>query len=512
MTKSAKGRYEALGVRREPFLRRARDCARITVPSIMPPMGHHRSSVLPQPNQGFGARCVLTLSSRLLTALLPPGQPFMRLRITPETMVAAGEDSVPEDVELSLAKTESLASAEVERRGWRSPTNLSLQHLVVTGNVMEQMMNDGSIRVFRLDQYVVVRDPAGNLVEFIIEEKLYPDSLPPKLKAMHEASDATKKAADTPNEVSLFTWGKLVGGSFEVHQELNETMVEGSKGSYPVDRLPFFALRWSAIAGEDYGRGKVEEHYADLVLIDGLSKAMSDGSAMASRNITLIRPGAQGGLNLGRRIAKANNGEFLVGNPEDVSMLQFSNIGGLQVTQQELQMLRQDVGSSFLLGAQNVRNAERVTATEVRLMAQELEGVLGGAYSLLSADMLLKRATRLIFLMTRDGRLPQWPEGVVEPTILTGLEALGREQLVTSVMGALQMLNGLPPEVLDYVKWDSLLKKGFMGLDLPDAVRTESEAEELRAQRQQQQSMADMAKAAAGPVASAAVQGQQPMG
>lgn len=511
---SAKGRYDALAIRRRPFLDRARHCARLTVPSILPPEGHHYSSVLPQPNQGFGARCVLTLSSRLLTALLPPGNQFMRLGVTPEALIEAGTDDAPEDVELGLAKMEKLISSEVERRGWRSPTNLSLQHLIVTGNVMEQMLPDNGIRVFRLDQYVVVRDPAGKMVEFVIEEKLYPESLPPKLKAMHDRMKQGKEASkDQPSEVPLYTWGKLTDGRWKVHQELVTEKVDGSEGTYDDMFLPFFALRWNNVASEDYGRGKIEEHAADLILIDGLSKSMGDGSAMASRNITCIRPGAQGGVNLARRISKANNGEYIVANPEDVAMLQFTNQTGLQVTMQELQALRQEVGSAFLLGAQNVRNAERVTATEVRMMAQELEGVLGGVYSLLSSDMLLSRTRRLIYQMQSKGSLPDWPDGVVEPTILTGLEALGREQAVTSVMGALQMLNGLPPEVLDYVKWDSLLKKGFMGLELPDSVRTEEEAQAIRDQRMQQQTMADMASRAAGPVATAAAQSMpQPTG
>lgn len=475
----------------------------------MPPEGHTFTNLLPQPNSGFGARAVMNLSSRLLTSLLPPGRSFVRLAVTPEALLEAGEDSVPAQYDLMLARMEKLIQAKVERLNWRAATNVTLQQLIVSGNALEQMLPDGSLRTFRLDQYVVVRDPAGRVIEIVIEERLFPESLTGKLKAMFEARDARAKHRDqsAPQTVSLYTWVKREGDQWTVHQELEEDEVPGSRGRYAADALPFYALRWSNVAGEDYGRGKGEEHLPDLILIDGLSKAMSDGAAMASRNITCIRPGAQGGVNLMRRLAKANNGEYVVADPDDVQMLQFTNTSGLQVTQAELQLLRQEVGSAFLLGASNVRDAERVTATEVRMMAQELEGVLGGVYTLLSRDMLMARTTRLVLVMQDGGALPEWPDDVVEPTILTGLEALGREQAVQAVMGALGMLNGLPPEIVgDYVDWPELLAQGFMGLGLPAAVRSEEEAEQRRQQRAQQQMMADMAGRAAGPMAAAAAQ------
>ncbi len=45
----------------------------------------------------------------------------------------------------------------------------------------------------------------------------------------------------------------------------------------------------------------------------------------------------------------------------------------------------------------------------------------------------------------------------------------------------------MPPEVLGYVKWTELLGKAFYGLNLPDAVRTESEMQEMQQQQQMMQ-------------------------
>lgn len=507
MSDTAKARYDTLKLRREPFLCRARECSRLTIPALIPPEGFNYAMTLPQPWQGLGARAVVNLSSRLMMALMPAGRNFMRLGVTAEAQMAAGEQSVPADLEVGLALTEAVLHKETERRGWRQPTNLSLQHLIVGGNVMEQMLPNNAIRIYRLDQYVVVRDSSGNLTEFVIEELLAPDSLPDNLREIHESSSGTQTTTTNGTDdksVALYTHGKLVDGEWTVHQELGKDRVPDSEGTFELDKLPFFPLRWAAIAGEDYGRSKVEEHLPDLLSLDGLSKAMVDGAAMASRNVILVRPNAAGGVNLKRKIAKANNGDFVIGNPEDVEMLQFTNTNGLQITQVEIEALRQEIGAAFLLGSATTRNAERVTAYEIRQQAQELEGILGGVYSMLSQEMLQRRVSRLIFQMQANEQLPDFPDDSVEPTILTGLEALGREAQVENVVGALQMLNGFPPEVLDYVKWDVMLKKGFNGLNLSDAARSETEAQQVRDQRQQTELLQSGVEAAAGPVAQAA--------
>jgi len=123
---------------------------------------------------------------------------------------------------------------------------------------------------------------------------------------------------------------------------------------------------------------------------------------------------------------------------------------------------------------------------------------------------MARRVNRLILQMQAAKKLPEWPEGTVEPTILTGLEALGREAQVGSVAQALQMMQGYPEEAQDYVKWDVLLKKGFTGLNLSDAVRTEDEAQARREQRQQMQMAQDAMTSAAGPMAQAAAQSAFP--
>lgn len=510
MENTAKERYTALQLRRNAYLLRARGNAKLTLPGLMPPEGFNGSLLLPQPYQGLGARLVVNLASRIMTALLPPGRSFFRLGVSAQALLKAQMESVPEDLDRAMVLSERIIIDESERRGWRAPTNTTLEHLIVTGNALEYVQPDNSIRVYRLDQFCVVRDPSGRVIEFVICDALDPNSLPPTLRDLN-ATAGGLYSQNTPGyggrAVELYTWGRLQddGVTWMVHQELRDVIVPGSQGTYTDELLPFLALRWAAVAGEDYGRSKVEEHVADLTTLDGLTMAMIDGAAMASRNITMIKPNAAGGVNLRRKLTKARNGDYVIGNPEDVQMLNYTNGQGLQITQAEIASLRQELSVAFLYSQGATRQAERVTATEIRRDASDLEAALGGVYSMLSHDMMARRVRRLIIQMQANQELPPWPPGTIEPTILTGLEALAREAQVQNVVAAGQLVASMPPDGQDYVKWDVLLKKGFNGLNLSDAVRTEDEAQQVRQQRASMQAQQDAFPNVANTAAQAAL-------
>lgn len=78
---SIRQRYEKLETERTPFLDRARECSKLTLPTLVPDSGHSASSKFYTPFQGIGARGVNNLASKLLLALVPPNSPFFRLTV-----------------------------------------------------------------------------------------------------------------------------------------------------------------------------------------------------------------------------------------------------------------------------------------------------------------------------------------------------------------------------------------------------------------------------------------------
>jgi hypothetical protein len=157
------------------------------------------------------------------------------------------------------------------------------------------------------------------------------------------------------------------------------------------------------------------------------------------------------------------------------------------------------------------RQAERVTAEEIRFMASELEDALGGVYSILSQEFQMPLVNRIMDRMIKAKRLPALPKGVVKPAIVTGLEALGRGHDLNKYLSLLKALQPLGPEVLakhmnpgDYISRVAT----SLGIDASGLVKSEDQmaqeqqqAQQMAQMQQMQQMMGDVAgKAAPGVV------------
>ena len=142
-----------------------------------------------------------------------------------------------------------------------------------------------------------------------------------------------------------------------------------------------------------------------------------------------------------------------------------------------------------------MRNAERVTAEEIRMLGQELESALGGLYSLLSTELQLPMVTRLMDVMGKKKTLPKLPKDIVKPVIITGVEALGRgndlQKLDLFLSGAAQMFG---PEVLQqYVMPNEYFTRRAtaLGIKTEGLIKSSEQLqqEQQAAQQAQQQQM-----------------------
>lgn len=492
--KTASGLYKELEARRQSFLDRARDCAKLTIPSILPPQTHGRHSTLPTPFQSLGARGINNLSSKLLLTLLPPNASFFRLAITPYQLEQfAGTEKIQAEVEESLAKMERAVMSEIETTGIRIATFEALKHLLCTGNALLYFPEEGGLRLFHLDSYVVERDPMGNVLSIVTKEEVAPKVLPEEMLPLLKG-----KLSQTDKSVELYTCvHRTDADTYGVWQEVAGVKVPDSDGSYPAEAMPFLALRLSTIANEDYGRGIVEEYMGDLRSLESLTKSIVEGSAAASRVLFLVNPN---GSTRARVLAESPNGSIREGNAGDVTTLQVNKASDFRVALEAISQIRERLMHAFLLHASVQRQAERVTAEEIRFMAQELEQALGGVFSVLSQDFQMPLVNILMSRMTKDGSIPKLPKGMVRPKIVTGLEALGRghdlNRLDIFISGAMQQLG--PEALMQYVNMPDYLTRRAtaIGIDTEGLIKSEEEVTQLRQQQQQM----DMA-AKLGPTA-----------
>ncbi len=489
MTKTtAAGRYRQLEGERQPFLDRARDAAELTIPSLMPRDGHSGASKLYTPYQGMGARGVNNISSKLLLALLPPNAPFFRLTLDDYTLEEmTGQKGMRAEVEKALNKIERAVMSEIEAGAMRVGIHEGIKQLVVVGNVLLYFPKEGGVRVFRLDRFVVKRDPMGNVLEIIVHESVAPDALPQEMHDIIEQKTNKTEQQDRSSDrsVDLYTWIKRTPSNWEVHQEVKDTKIPGSEGTYALDKSPWIPLRWSRIDGEDYGRSHCDEYIGDLKSLEGLSKAIVEGSAVAARVVPLVNPN---GVTDEDDLAEAENFEFVSGVADDVSFLQVAKFADFSVAQTTAQNIEQRLSFAFMLNTAIQRGGERVTAEEIRYMAGELEDALGGVYSILTQELQLPMVTRLMHVMARAKKLPALPKGSVQPTITTGVEALGRghdlNKLDLFIQGAIQALG--PEAIMQALNvGDYLARRGTsLGIDMDGLIRSPEE------QAQQQEAAA----------------------
>jgi hypothetical protein len=477
---TAQGRYQSCMIDREIFLERARDASELTLPTLIPPKTASNVTRYPTPYQGIGARGVNNLASKLLLALVPPNSPFFRMKIDDFVIKELeGDQNLKTDIESSLSQIERAIMTDIELNADRVAIFEALKHLIIAGNVLLYVSENG-LRVFSLDRFICKRDPMGNVKEIITKESLSYNTLPEEIqKLIGGRLEADEKNCD------LYTYVYREKNKYIVYQEIKGLEVPKSRGSFPLDASPYIPLRWNRIDNEDYGRGFVEEYYGDLRSLEGLTKAIVEGSAAASKVLFMVSPS---GTTRARKLAESPNGAIIEGQAGDVSVLQLNKFADFRIAYDTMARIEQRLQLAFLLNASVQRDAERVTAEEIRYMAQELEDTLGGVYSILSQEFQLPFIMRKMRMMEKAGKLPQLPKNTVKPSIITGLEALGRGNDKNKLISFLTTLAGtLGPEVIQqYVNVSDAIKRlaTSEGIDPEGLIKSQ---EEIQAEMQQQQ-------------------------
>ena len=446
-TSSAAALYEKLSLQRGPYLDRARDCAKLTIPHLLPDEGHTGSSKLYTPFQSIGSRSISGLSSKLLMALFPPNTPFFRLMVDPYKLdQVTGDPAVRTEIDVTLNSMEQAVMSEIEARNYRPYIHEALKQLIVSGNVLINLPDDGTMKVYKMDRFVVKRDPEGRLVLIVIKESIAPALLPEYIKDQVQ-DENDNKLEDTIDVYTCIHRSEEKPGEFEVWQEALGNRIEETVGTYKEDLLPWLPLRMEVVTGESYGYGYAVQYLGDLKSLEGLTQAMVEAAAVAAKCLFLVDPASQ---TRARTLAESPNGAIREGRADDVTVV---NMGGkaadMRITYEAIGQIRDRLQFAFLLHQGIQRQGERVTATEWRVLVEELENVLAGQYALLSAEFQLPLVNLLMGRMQKQKRLPKIPKDLVRPTIVTGIEALGRghdlQRLDAFVQGAIQTLG---PEII----------------------------------------------------------------
>ena len=492
---TARTRYDRLSSSRSQFLNAARQASELTLPYLIREDEHTTKGALKltTPWQSTGAKGVVTLASKLMLALLPPQTSFFKLHVNDVNLPDELGPEIRSELDLSFAKIERTVMESIAESGDRVVVHQALKHLVVAGNALIFMSKDG-LKLYPLSRYVVDRDGNGNVIEIVTKEtiskklikKFYPEY-------EDKAQDSVVDDGHIPNdECVIYTHVKLDNNRWVWHQELEGKILPKSMGKAPFDANPWLVLRFNHVDGEVYGRGRVEEFLGDLKSLEALSQAIVEGSAAAAKVVFTVSPSS---TTKPQTLAKAGNGAIIQGRPDDIGVVQVGKTADFSTAYQMIGSLTQRLNEAFLI--LNVRDSERTTAEEVRMTQLELEQQLGGLFSLLTVEFLVPYLNRKLNVAQKTGDIPRLPQGgIVRPTIVAGINALGRGQDRESLAQFLTVIAQTmgPDAIAQYINPDEVIKRlaASSGIDVLNLVKSmqELQAEQAQAQQQQQAMMA----------------------
>jgi len=457
---------------RKAYEDRAEKFCEVTIPALFRATGSSGADALPDKYvQSLGAKLLKNLSSKITLTLVPPSASGFRFSPDLRALqkLTGGNPDMLSQVNADLSAGVDLINKQIEAQDIRKHIfGLIDQQLAIGSCIMEKVPNRG-VKVHGLRNIVVSLDDVGEAYKMCIYEEM--TTLPPELNSeLEEGKD----------KYELYTMLVFdnVAERWTMTQELDGNIV-GEEKTYKAMECPFSyqGMIWSI--GEKYHRPFVEDYYGSLNSYDKLSKVLTQGALVASKSLTFVDE--RGGRTRKRDVANSVNGAVIDGRADDVTSFQHNKNFDFQVPMQVRAELRQELEEAFLAKNSITRQAERVTAEEIRIMAQELESSMAGVYATIS-----NRITKQL-VMWIMGEL-KMKFKAINVDIITGLNALGLSNEITKLDGFVTRLAQM--EKLVWINDKELVDRyanGY-GINTVNLIKTPSQVQqEQQAQMQAQQ-------------------------
>lgn len=490
------------------MLRRFEKYAGFTLPRLMTGDGYNPySDELRHDWQSVGAQAVNFLVNKLVLTLFAPSRPFIRLELNEDWKArfqAENPNFEDKDITEMLAAGERKVTSELDKmEGFRPRLYTLLAHLVTFGNVLAYLPDDKdeTIAVYSVKRWVLRRTGTGAIKCLLIREEMKFDELKPNVQADVKAqTDARKYQPGT--KVAYFRMiTRNDKGGYEMAQYVDGTRLSSEfDGAWGSEReLPYVVLTWNREEENPYGTGHVEDYAGDFSTLSSLSEAEVTGAILASEFRWLLDPNGQTRPD---QLETSKNGDVLAGRDGDLTLITSDKSGAVQAVSAVAQDRIRRIGQGFLLNTAVTRDAERVTAEEIRMQATELETGLGGAYSRIALELqgpvarwLLKR----LKLKLNDTQL--------EVTVITGLDALSRSGDLDNLRAALGDVAGLQNlaagPVAAELELGNILSAIFTGHGLAAGTFVKSAQKKAQEQAAAQQAAAQQTALEAGTQAGA---------
>lgn len=404
----------------------------------------------------IGPALVNNLANHIADVMFPTDQPFFTIGLSPKSLWNMRQETGAEDmgegadpisdamdsVREEFVFVEGYAMSALNIPMYRTRAVEALKHTIVTGNTVIRRVDKERI-VYGVKDFCVERMYDGTVFRLILRDSMRVAAAPQEIRDRIKA-DGQAHAYPDDATISLFTYYELKNNRYHQRQSYDHWELEDSKKSYRLADRPFVDIPWSLTSGEHYARGLVEENRRVFNSLDKTTEALYDITGIACDIKLLVNPSSN--LNV-HELNRSPRGSYHSGKEGDISAQQGIKLQDYQIMVNRIEMLERRLSQVFLLASGGVRDAERVTAEEIRQHANELERAFGGLYSRLALTWQMSEAEWALNNIAPDVDLD-----LMEIRIVTGMESLSREGQLNNfrlAMSDLALVANIPESLQD---------------------------------------------------------------
>lgn len=502
----------------QSVIKKCKDFAGYTIPSLMadPTTNHSHAEKLEYDYQSVGALLVNNLTAKLAMALFPTGRNSFKIDLAEdlEEVLRTSMQADTLSIKASLAELERLATEQVYKNAALSKLYKAIKLLIVTGNVL--IYRDSALQTFymwNVYSFVVRRDMAGRVTQGILKQVIPYAELNEEIqREVIQQRPAT--APDTIiTQYTDIQYRNTGSGSRIVHiQHYIDDKPVGKPSTYPEHLSPYIFPAWDVPSGEHYGRGYVEDYAADFAR---LSMLAHDVSLYEGEILHLLNLVDEAGGSAVDEVIDKPTGAYVPGRAESITAYEKGSYQKLETAYRGLDGVVNRLNQAFMYTGQ-MRQAERVTAEEVRSVATEAENLLGGAYSVLAENLQAPLAYLSMYEVAQEHRdiLGGLIANKYRPVIITGIPALTAATETQNLLRASQEIGQILPIIMQAVSYLDPNKVSEVillnnGVDV-DSLR--KSAEQLQQEAEAEQAMAEAEQAAAQADAEANIEESDMLG
>ena len=477
--------WAAMELAKGDLVTRSKEYARLTIPSICPE-DNAGNTEQDHANVMIGPRVVNFLAHKLIGTMFPHDRPFFKVDLNPQvefnlskTVAQKVIDQQKIDIAERGIQVTKVAMSKLNMIKYRPMAIETAKHLIVTGNGVIRRLPDDTRVVYGIKDYGCFRSLNGEVYDIILRDVSRLDGMAPDVQSRVKSQRVGAKDYDI---VTLYSRWRRDGKRWQFTQAVDETPMSTFSMVAAKD-FPLIPLTWTLAKGEHHGRGLVEDNIAAFSAIDVSTTALLEMFGIAADIKFLVNPGSVIDI---VELINAKRGSYHYGNEGDITSPEIGRQKGqdMQVLSSTIERLERSVSQAFLMSSGGVRDAERVTAEEIRFFAKEIESAYGGLYSTMSLVWQLHEAQWAMAKV--DQSIPD----VLEVKISTGMDALSQETALDSLrlsLSDLGLLNAVPEDVRGVLSATRIAKFLFMNRNLPFDQFTLTDQEIAQRQQQEQQ-------------------------